>query len=59
MSEEKYLELFENGELFDYIKELKEDLKILWFVLWHNDTEMTIYQSEIFDKYYDEFYEGN
>lgn len=55
MSEKEYLELYRNGDLFNYIIELKEDLKTLWLILWHNDTEMTSYQSEIFDKYYDEF----
>ena len=37
-------------------KQLKEDLKTLWIALWNNDTKMTSYQSEIFDKYYDEFH---
>lgn len=37
-------------------QELKKDLKTLWIALWNNDTEMTSKQSEIFDKYYDEFH---
>lgn len=38
------------------INELYSDLKTLWIVLWNMDTEMTGYQNEVFDKYYDEFH---
>lgn len=41
------------------IERLKKDLKTLWNVCWNNDTEMTSYQNEIFDNYYDEFHELN
>jgi hypothetical protein len=37
----------------------KKDLKTLWNVCWNNDTEMTSYQNEIFDNYYDEFHKLN
>ena len=50
----------ENARCIDLLikenQQLKEDLKTLWIALWNNDTEMTSYQSEIFDKYYDEFH---
>lgn len=42
--------------LNNIINELYSDLKTLWIVLWNMDTEMTGYQNEIFDKYYDEFH---
>lgn len=42
--------------LNNIIDELHSDLKTLWIVLWNMDTEMTGYQNEIFDKYYDEFH---
>ena len=42
--------------LKEKINELYSDLKTLWTVLWNMDTEMTGYQDEIFDKYYDEFH---
>lgn len=38
------------------INELYSDLKTLWIVLWNMDTEMTSYQNEVYDKYYDEFH---
>jgi len=41
------------------INELHSDLKTLWIVLWNMDTEMTGYQNEVFDKYYDEFHKGS
>lgn len=41
------------------IERLKKDLKTLWNVCWNNDTEMTSYQNEIFDNYYDEFHKLN
>lgn len=41
------------------IDELEKDLKTLWNVCWNNDTEMTSYQNEIFDKYYDKFHKKN
>ncbi len=41
------------------IERLKKDLKTLWNVCWNNDTEMTSYQKEIFDNYYDEFHKLN
>jgi len=43
----------------DIINGLEKDLKTLWNVCWNNDTEMTSYQSEIFDKYYDKFHKKN
>jgi len=46
----------ENKRLNNKIKELHNDLKTIWIVLWNMDTEMTGYQNEIFDKYYDEFH---
>ena len=37
---------------------LKKDLKTLWNVCWNNDTEMTSYQNEVFDNYYDMFHKN-
>lgn len=48
--------LLEIERLNNKIDELHEDLKTLWIVLWNMDTEMTGYQNEIYDKYYDEFH---
>lgn len=48
--------LQEIERLNNKIDELHEDLKTLWIVLWNMDTEMTGYQNEIYDKYYDEFH---
>lgn len=45
--------------LNNIINELHSDLKTLWIVLWNMDTEMTGYQNEIYDKYYDEFHKGS
>ena len=49
----------ENNRLNNIINELHSDLKTLWIVLWNMDTEMTGYQNEVFDKYYDEFHKGS
>ena len=45
--------------LSNVLNELEKDLKTLWNVCWNNDIEMTSYQSEIFDKYYDKFHKKN
>lgn len=65
MNEEKYIEMLEDGTLYDFItnlqeenEKLKKDLKTLWNVCWNNDTEMTSYQNEIFDNYYDMFHKN-
>lgn len=47
---------FERERLKNIIDELEKDLKTLWNICWNNDIEMTSYQSEIFDKYYDKFH---
>ena len=55
----------EAKEIYDCItnlqeenERLKKDLKILWNVCWNNDTEMTSYQNEVFDNYYDMFHKN-
>lgn len=48
----------DNRKLKEENERLKEDLKTLWNVCWNNDTEMTSYQNEVFDNYYDMFHKN-